>query len=97
MRAVSPVIPQADEDEKVYAENHPVYVPLPTIKRDDGVVLTRWLLSEEEKQLVARRGYFYLAVITNNKPLQPLKLTADVPPEFQYQPLDQEWPTEIDG
>lgn len=97
MRAVSPVIPEANEAEKVYAEDQSAYQPLPTIKRADGIILTRWLLSEEERRQVAEQGYFYLAVITNNEPLQPLKLTAVVPPEFEYQPMNEEWPTEIDA
>lgn len=96
MRAVSPVIPQADETEKIYAENHPEYQPLPSIRRDDGVVLTRWLLSEDERRLVAEQGYLYVALITRDGKIQPLKLTVNVPEEFEnYRPLDEEWPTEI--
>jgi len=99
MRAVSPVIPEADEPEQVYAEDHTVYLPLPTISVNDGeVVLTRWLLSSEERELVAKQGFFYLAIITNQRKIQPVKLTAVVPEEFQnYQPVDEEWPTEVDG
>lgn len=98
MRAISPVIPQADEAESVFAENSPVYQPLPSIKREDGVVLTRWLLSEDELKLVAEQGYLYVALITKDGTIQPLKLTATVPEEFEnYRPLDEEWPSEING
>lgn len=98
MRAVSPVIPEADESERVYAEGHPVYLPLPSLKREDGVVLTRWLFTKEELETVVRQGYIYLAVITDGKSIQPMKLTAVIPEEFEnYQHIDEEWPTEING
>lgn len=96
MRAVSPVIPQADESEAVFAEDSLVYQPLPSIKRDDGVVLTRWLLTEDERRQVAEQGYLYVALITRDGTIQPLKLSVEIPVEFEnYQPLDEEWPTEI--
>ncbi len=98
MRAVSPIIPEGDEPESVYAENHPVYQPLPCVRRDDGVILTRWLLSGDECRQIMEQGYLYLAVITDGGKIQPMKLTVDVPEEFQgYQVLNEEWPTEIGG
>lgn len=98
MRAVSPVIPEANERERTYAEDHSVYLPLPSLKREDGVVLTRWLLTQEELELVLRQGYLYLAVITDGKSIQPMKLTVTIPEEFKnYQPVDDEWPTEVNG
>lgn len=98
MRAVSPVIPEANEPERVFAENHPEYQPLPSIRREDGVILTRWILSAEEMEAVSRQGFIYLAVIVGDKGLQPVKLTAEVPEEFQnYKLVDEEWPDEING
>lgn len=98
MRAVSPVIPEADEHESIFAENSPVYQSLPSIRREDNLVLTRWLLSPEERKQVAEQGYLYVALITLDGTIQPLKLTATVPDEFKnYQPLDEEWPTEVGG
>lgn len=96
MRAVSPVIPQADENESVFAESSPVYQPLPSIRREDNLVLTRWLLSSDERKQVAEQGYLYVALITLDGTVQPLKLTAPIPEEFyDYRPIDEEWPTEI--
>lgn len=98
MRAISPVIPQANESEVVVAENHPEYQPLPSLQRQDGVVLTRWLLSDEEREIVSKQGYLYVALITANGKIQPLKLTATVPEEFEnYQQVEDDWPTEING
>ena len=98
MRAVSPVIPQADEKESVFAEESPVYQPLPSIRREDNLVLTRWLLSPDECRQVAEQGYLYVALITLDGVIQPLKLTAVIPEEFEnYKPANEEWPTEING
>jgi len=98
MQAVSPVIPQGNDQESIIAENHPVYMPLPTLRREDGVVLTRWRLDEAELEMVTRQGYLYVSLITSDGKIQPLKLTADIPPEFEnFTPLDDEWPTEIGG
>lgn len=98
MRAVSPVIPEADETESVFAKDSMIYQPLPSIKREDGIVLTRWLLSEDERKTVAEQGYLYVALITKDGLIQPLKLTASVPEEFEdYHPVSNEWPTEING
>jgi hypothetical protein len=98
MRAISPVIPEANEPEKVIAENHDVYLPLPCIRREDGTVLTRWLLSDDERKQVSEQGYLYLAIITDGGKIQPVKLTVEIPDEFQnFQPLDQDWPSVIGG
>jgi hypothetical protein len=98
VRAVSPVIPQANEPESVFAKDSPTYEPLPSIRRDDNVVLTRWLLSEDERKQVAEQGYLYVALITRDGTIQPLKLTTVLPEEFEnYQPLEEEWPTVISG
>ena len=98
MRAVSPVIPEGNDPEQVIAENHPVYVPLPTLRREDGIVLTRWILDAEEIEMVTKQGYLYVSLITGNGKIQPLKLTTAVPSEFEnFEPVDEEWPTEIDA
>lgn len=82
MIPVSPVIPDANADEVVYAKDQPEYQPLPSIKLADGAILTRWMLSEEEKRIVTEQGFIYLEVLTFNRPLQPLRLSVDVPEEF---------------
>ena len=98
MRAVSPVIPEGDDPEQVIAEDHPVYVPLPALRREDGIVLTRWRLDAEEVEMVTKQGYLYVALITSGGQIQPLKLTATIPSEFEnFKPVDDEWPAEIDG
>lgn len=97
MYPVSPVVPIADNDEIVIAENQSQYLPLPSIRTDDGTVLTRWKLTDEERTKVAEQGYIYLEILTFNQPLspgviQPMRLGADVPDSFELKPLKDEWP-----
>lgn len=96
MHPVSPVVPSADADEVVYAKGQPEYVPLPSLKTKDGLVLTRWSVNESERQQILEQGYVYLVVNTFNQPLQPLMMTTYVPDDmgFDLKPLE-EWPDTI--
>lgn len=82
MSPVSPVIPETNLEEVVYAKEQPEYQPLPSLRTADGTILTRWQLTEEEKQQVLSQGYVYLLVMTFNQPLQPLLLTTELPEGF---------------
>jgi hypothetical protein len=95
MQPVSPVIPNADVSEVTYAKDQPEYLPLPAVKLEDGTVLTRWVLSEEEKRRILEQGYIYLEVLTFNRPLQPLRLSAEVPDGFNSVSIAQVWPDTI--
>lgn len=95
MHPLSPVIPTADADEATYAKDQPEYIPLPSIKTPDGVILTRWSVNEEEKRQIVEQGYVYLLVNTFNQKLQPVMLITYVPEGmFETRPLE-EWPDEI--
>jgi hypothetical protein len=95
MRPVSPVIPDADVSEVCYAKDQPQYLPLPAVKLEDGSILTRWVLSEDEKRQILEQGYIYLEVLTFNRPLQPLRLSAEVPEGFVPVPITEVWPDTI--
>jgi hypothetical protein len=82
MSPVSPVIPETNLEEVTYAKDQPEYQPLPSLRAPDGTILTRWKLTEEEKQQVLSQGYVYLLVMTFNQPLQPLLLTTELPDGF---------------
>lgn len=98
MQAISPVIPEGGDPEQVIAEDHPVYAPLPSLRREDGIVLTRWRLDAAERELVSKQGYLYVSLITSDGKIQPLRLTATVPAEFEnFTPVDDEWATVIDA
>lgn len=99
MRPVSPVIPDRETPEAVYAEKQPEYNPLPALRTATGTVLSRWLFDEDERKQIAEQGFIYLSVQTFNHPLQPLLLSADPPAEFAKigQPVNDEWAEEIEG
>ena len=84
MKPVSPVIPDSNVEEVNYAEDQPEYRTLPAIRTSDGMVLSRWQLTDEEKQRVAETGEIYLMVWTFNMPLQPVFLSAEVPGTFEW-------------
>lgn len=83
MQPVSPVIPGTDIDEVVYAADQPECRPLPAFKCLDGKILTRWQMTEAEKQIVCEQGYIYLAVSTFNQPLQPVMLAVTPPDNIE--------------
>lgn len=88
MQPLSPVVPSAANDEVVYAKDQPEYQPLPCLRMQDGTILTRWSLDEDEKRRVLEQGYVYLAVSTFNQPLQPLLMTVDPPEWFPLEPVN---------
>lgn len=80
MKPVSPVIPAADLDEVVVAEHQPEYQNLPVVRFADGIVLTRWKLTEEESAKVAESGDIFVYIWTGGGGIQPLLLMSE-PPE----------------
>ena len=75
--------PDAPEGARVIivAENQPEYLPLPVLRLPNGEVLSRWVLSDDERKLIAETGEMYLTVCTFNHPdgLQPVMLTVERP------------------
>lgn len=71
MRPLSPVIPDKNAPETIYAKDQPEYIPLPTVKTPDGIVLTRWSVNEQEMKQILDQGYFYLLVSTLTLPFNP--------------------------
>lgn len=65
-----------------YADNQPEYLNLPSHKSEDGVVTSCWKLSFWERVRVAVSGCLFLQVLTFNRPLQPLKMSANKPKEI---------------
>jgi hypothetical protein len=78
MRPQSPVVPGADPaNETIIAETQEEYGNLPAlINHVEGVIMTRWAPSEEEKAFIAEHGYFYLWQWTFGGPVQPLAIEA---------------------
>lgn len=81
MEPVSPVISvEYKQSEVVYAADQPEYSPLPAIKSKDtpGLVLTRWRLTDSEREAVSLGADIWLSVFTFNQPLQPVLLEVPV-------------------
>ena len=75
MTPVSPVlVPEFVAAEKVYAVDQPQYDPLPVIRNRTGVVLSRWKLTDAEREAVANGADVFLSILTFNQPLQPLRI-----------------------
>ena len=62
-----------------YAENQPEYRPLPALKMEDGEIVTCWKPSIRERLKILFSGKIWLNVLTFNKPLQPLLMSANKP------------------
>src|ERR1700689_1963791 len=75
MTPVSPVLSaEFVSREIIHAKDQPQYRPLPSIRSSGGVVLTRWELTEDERDAIAAGADLYLSCWTFNQPLQPVKL-----------------------
>ena len=60
------------EQNTVFAENQPEYLPLPVFRDKEGQVVSCWKLSLKERLRVLFTGHIWLCTLTFNKPLQPL-------------------------
>lgn len=79
MKPVSPVIPNKDFPEGIGGKDQPEYQPLPFVRLPDGIILTRWELSDEEKAIVVETGNVYLYQWNGNKPITPILLKVETP------------------
>lgn len=87
MTPVSPVLLNSDLPEVVLGENQPEYIPLPAavIPSVTQTMVTRWRLSESERQQIANGHDIVLQQLTFGRPFQPVNLqvvAADQKPEF---------------
>jgi hypothetical protein len=82
MKPVSPVALDSEDrwgvSEMTFAKNQPQYIPLPALKFQDGLVVTRWNPSFLERLEILFGGSVYLGLLTYNHPLQPIRMSTDV-------------------
>src|SRR6266851_2346146 len=72
MQPVSPVLGEEFASlEVVYAKDQPEYKPLPVIRNGAGIVMSRWKLTDAEREAIANGADLFLSVWTYNNPLQP--------------------------
>lgn len=62
MEPQTPVLPGYNLPETNYAENQPEYRPLPAVRTHDGLVLSRWELTKEERAALAGEASLFLFV-----------------------------------
>ena len=67
------------EQNCVFAENQPEYLPLPVHKTEDGRVISCWRFSFWERLRILWGGKMWFHVLTFNTPLQPQAPTLDYP------------------
>jgi hypothetical protein len=90
MRPVSPVLLKnpLQIGELVFAKDQPQYQPLPAIRTDNGIVVSRWQMSWRERLRVLLTGSVWLQLVMGldergrHRPLTPSMLST-VPPTFQ--------------
>ena len=64
----------------VFAENQPEYMPLPALKSGaNGEVITCWGLTWRERLRLLFTGKLWLRVLTFDRPLQPLLPEVESP------------------
>ena len=84
MNPVSPVMPGSEPIETVFGKGQPEYIPLPAVYLDtlSRPVLTRWRLTDEEREKVAIGGDIVLTLLTFWNPLAPSHLQICLPDEM---------------
>ena len=82
MKPASPVALDSEDrwgvSEITFAKDQPEYVPLPALKFQDGLVVTRWSLSLAERIHLLLGGSVFLGLLTFNGPLQPIRISTSV-------------------
>jgi len=81
MKPIFPAIPNLPA--VIYAKDQPEYLPLPAHRSEDGCVTTRWRLTWKERLQLLFSGELYLQILTFNDPLQPTKMSTELPIEFR--------------
>ena len=62
--------------ETIYATDQPEYIPLPTLKLEDGRVVSQWMPSQDEIDALLGGEPVTLVLYTFGDPLQPIILTV---------------------
>ena len=92
MKPLSPVAYDPETrwsvSELTFAKDQPQYIPLPALKFQDGLVVTRWGLSFWERVNILFGGSVYLGLLTYNNPLQPIRISTSVEEVVGLMPED---------
>lgn len=93
MKPISPVAYDPETrfgvSEITFAKDQPEYLPLPALKFQDGLVVTRWGFSFWERVNILFGGSVYLGQLTFNTPLRPVRLSTSVQEAVGFMPKDE--------
>ena len=83
MTPVSPVMPGSESIEIVLGREQPQYIPLPAVYLDNPArpMITRWRLSNEERDALLLGADIVLTQLTFENPFQPVHLQVIFPNE----------------
>lgn len=80
---MEPIDPRPDRENvpagskpELVAKHQPQFQTLPAVITPDGLVITRWRPSIEERRAIMNGEDIFLAVRTYGKPLQPLLMSV---------------------
>ena len=76
MRPISPVIPEYQQHEVVFAKDQPEYMPLPALvlEGEDKPVVSRWQLNDEERKQIAAGADILLTQMIFSDLYHPVRL-----------------------
>jgi hypothetical protein len=80
MEPVSPVLPSSGDLEEIFAasDGSDKYERLPTF-RTDKAVISRWRLTDEERQHIADGGDLFVCILNFGQPIWPIMPIAASP------------------
>jgi hypothetical protein len=78
MKAVSPVIQDQELPELLIAKDQDEYETLPAVDCGNGVILTRWEVTEEDLERIKETKSIYIYLWTFGNPVQPLSVTSQL-------------------
>ena len=84
MNTVSPVIPGLKHYEIELGgkqAKQPEYDALPALRSPEGLTVTRWSPTDDERAAIANGADIYVSVLTFNQPFQAQRLTVGFPGE----------------
>jgi hypothetical protein len=78
VESVKPVVEGYERFEVTYAENQAEYTPLTTLRLETGL-MSRWRLTDVERQYIADGGDIFILQLHFGGPLQPILPVAEKP------------------
>lgn len=82
MDSISPVIPGLEPYEINISgpeNNQPEFKTLHVLHSPEGKILTRWQLTPEEREAVAKGADIYFTLVTMNQPVMPMSCQVITP------------------